>query len=172
MEAVLTTSLRLVLNHRILENMKKENQSGEICLKDGVFSYRIDDWEWAVRLTDVRLIGEYTTANGPYEDDYFLVFLTAKENGWHQASFYSTGSQELMAALGKELDISIELGLISSVEYRTRILWPPSLQGKPLMQVVPKQTGLGRLWTRITGNEDTVLSDEAKSVLPDRKSDL
>ncbi len=88
--------------------MEKENKSGEISFADGVISYRIDGGGWTVNLQDVRLIGEYTTANGPLIDDYFFVFLTAKENGWHEASFYASG---LVMIVRNSQGVALGLGI-------------------------------------------------------------
>lgn len=144
--------------------MKKECTSGYISLVDDVVVYRIAGGGWTVKLSDVRLIGEYTTANGPYIDDYFWVFLTAEEGGWHEASFYAAGRDDFLVAVGKALSTPIETGLCNSTVYRTRVVWPPEVKGQPLMRIVPKPTRLGRLWARINGVQDIVLSDAAKSV--------
>jgi len=83
------------------------------------------------------LIGEYTNSDGPYLDDYFLVFLTAPEGGWHQASFYAKGRDETLAALSKDLGVPLECGLCHSTQYKTRIMWPPHLKDQELMEVLP-----------------------------------
>ena len=144
-----------------------DKRSGKLSFTDGVIEYQVDDYGWSVKLSDVHLIAEYTTANGPHIDDYFFVFLTAKENGWHEASFYAEGKNTAFDAIEKVLGAPIEIGLCNSTEYRTRILWPPALKGKPLMQIVPNPTKLGRILSKISGREDIELTDEAKSVLPD-----
>ena len=75
------------------------NESGTISYANGIVSYQQDSFSWSISISDVHLIGEYTNSDGPFWDDYFFVFLTAKENGWHQASFYANGRDEVLAAL-------------------------------------------------------------------------
>ncbi len=142
----------------------KKTESGEISLVDGTVIYRINGDGWSIPLSDVRVIGEYTTANGPYVDDYFFVFLTATKNGWHQASFYAEGRDAFLSALGKALGTTIETGLCNSTHWKTRILWPPAIMGEPLMRTVPKPTRWGRFWEKISGSQDVVLSDAARSI--------
>ncbi len=147
--------------------MSEKNTSGEIALVDGAITYRVAGDGWTVNVTDVRLIGEYTTANGPCVDDYFFVFLTAPENGWHQASFYAQGRDKFLADLSAALGSRIETGLCNSADWKTRILWPSTVAGEPLARTVPKPTRWGRLWKRINGTQEVVLSDAAKSVFHD-----
>jgi hypothetical protein len=144
--------------------MKKDDHSGEIRLADGSIVYESARMNWRVPLSDVRLIGEYTTANGPYVDDYFFVFLTAEEGGWHEASFYARGRDPLLALLEHHLGAPIQPGLCNSAEYRTRIVWPPHVKDQPLMTIIPKKTWYGRLWARIRGVQDITLSAPARSV--------
>ena len=147
--------------------MSKENASGEIALVDRVITYRVAGDGWTVNLADVRLIGEYTTANGPCVDDYFFVFLTAPEDGWHQASFYAQGRDKFLSDLSVALGSPIQIGLCNSADWETRILWPLTVAGEPLAETVPKPTRWGRVWDRINGTQDLVLSNAAKSVFQD-----
>ena len=151
--------------------MKDKNTSGTIRLDHGTIVYELPGDGWRLKLSDVRLIGEYTNSNGPFLDDYFFVFLTAAESGWHQASFYADGRDSFLKALSEALRVPIETGLCNSVEFKTRILWPSDLNGKPLMKVVPKPTRCARLWTKITGVQDIELSDTARAVFKNEEAE-
>jgi hypothetical protein len=144
---------------------KQDDTSGEIALVGGAVVYRVSGAGWTVNLADVRLIGEYTTENGPFVGDYFLVFLTAEQSGWYEASLYATGLDSFLTELGVALGAPIRLALCGSTDWKTRAFWPPSVEGEPLLITVPRATRLGRLWQSITGHRDLVLSDEAKSLL-------
>lgn len=144
---------------------KQDDTSGEIALVGGAIVYRISGAGWTVNLSDVRIIGEYTTESGPFVDDYFLVFLTAEQSGWYEASLYATGLESFLTEVGVALGAPIRLGLCSSTAWRTRVVWPPTVEGEPLLLTVPRATLLGRLWQGITGQRDLVLSDAAKRVL-------
>lgn len=141
-----------------------QEYSGEISFVDGSVVYKSKLTDWTVPLATVRLIGEYTTANGPHIDDYFFVFMTAPEDGWHEASFYAKGRDETLARIAQQLGTPIEPGLCNSTHYTTRILWPPQVKGEPLMRIVAKPTKWRRIWARISGVEDITLSEQARSV--------
>jgi len=88
--------------------MNDRDYSGELLYNAGVVTYHSALRDWTVPFVDVRLIGEYTNSDGSYLDDYFLVFLTAPEGGWHQASFYAKGREETLAALSKDLGVPLQ----------------------------------------------------------------
>ena len=127
-----------------------EDHSGELKCTDDLLSYRAAGGSWSVKISDIRLVGEYTTANGPYIDDYFLVFLTAFEDGWHEASFYARGRDEMLAAISRKLGAPIETGLCDSAQYKTRIIWPEKWKGQDLLEVIPAERKKG-LWNRVWG---------------------
>lgn len=142
--------------------MNPKDYSGELRCDGEVIAYHSALGDWSVRITDVRLIGEYTNSDGPYVDDYFLVFLTAAENGWHEASFYAKGRDQTLAALSRSIGSLLECGLCHSTQYKTRIMWPTHLKDQELMEVLPptKQS----LWHRLTdsGARDVRLSAVAR----------
>ena len=140
--------------------MNAKDYSGEIRCDGEFIDYHSALGDWSIRTTDVRLIGEYTNSYGPYLDDYFLVFLTAPENGWHEASFYANGRDEALAALSRSLSAPLQCGLCNSTEYKTRIMWPPRLKDHEMMEVLPGKKGL---WRRLfdPGSRDIILSKAA-----------
>jgi hypothetical protein len=138
--------------------------SGELRCVDGLLSYKAEGVSWNLKISDIRLVGEYTTANGPHIDDCFFVFLGAFEGGWHEASFYARGRDEVLPALGASLGAPIETGLCNSTHYKTRIIWPPRWRGQELMEVLPpKKKGLlARLFD--SGDRDIVPSKAMREV--------
>ena len=127
--------------------MDAKDYSGEIRCDGEVIVYHSALGDWTVRITDVRLIGEYTNSDGPHLDDYFLVFLTAPENGWHEASFYANGRDEALAVLSKHLGAPLQCGLCNSTQYKTRIMWPPDFKDQELMEVLPRKKQ--NLWQKL-----------------------
>jgi len=86
---------------------------------------------WSVEIKDLALIAEYTTSEGPYLDDYFLVFVSV-ENGRaynSRCTFYADGRDEALQALGTRLGADLRLGLFNSTEWTSRVVWPAHLQG-------------------------------------------
>ena len=144
--------------------MNYDKYSGQICFTDGAICYQSACINWTIALSGVKLIGEYTTANGPHIDDYFIVFMTSAENGWHEASFYAKGRDETLALISRNLGNPIEPALCNLTDYKTRIMWPPDIMDQPLMTIIPKRTWYGRLWAQITGTNNITLSEQAKSV--------
>ena len=144
--------------------MDHADYSRELVCGEDVITYHSAAGDWSVPIAEVRLIGEYTNSDGPYLDDYFFVFLTAPQGGWHQASFYAKGRDEALAALSRRFDAPLQCGLCNSTRYKTRILWPPELKDQELMEVFPaKQQSL---WGKLMhwGERDIRLSAAALSV--------
>jgi hypothetical protein len=106
-------------------------------VKDGVLASRFEKHDghggWELRITDLVLIAEYTTNEGPYLDDYFLVFWVKQQGELLKAecSFYADGRDEALTEVGRVLGTELELGLASSTEWNSRVVWPEALQGKP-----------------------------------------
>jgi hypothetical protein len=100
---------------------------------------------WSLPIKRLTVVGEYTTANGPYIDDYFYVFVPEALD-WCEASFYSEERDDALKVLGNRLGHPIESGLQTSADYASRVMWPPSLLGRPLFDFRKTQrTGLGRV---------------------------
>jgi hypothetical protein len=139
----------------------RDDYSGAIQCSEDSIAYHSAGGGWSVRISDIRLIGEYTTANGPYVDDYFFVFLAAPEGGWHQASYYAKGMEETLRSIEQNFGTPMQLFLCKSTDFKTRIIWPPRLKGRELMEVIPpkKQS----LWHKFTnlGVKDIRLSKAA-----------
>lgn len=102
--------------------------------------------DWTIRVDDIRVIGEATNQNGPWADDYFICFATGPEM-WHEASFYASGLETLLSTLSARLGIKLQLSLIGSTDFASRIHWPPELADTPMFQYedVPPRTVVGRL---------------------------
>ncbi len=117
------------------------SKCGHIRLDDEVIRYHAaphDDWH--VALSDVWIIAECTNQDGPAAD-YFLCFSTGP-GMWLEASFYAEGREDLLRDLGKKLGSPLETDLHASVDFASRILWPPALAGEPMFKYVRPQGGL------------------------------
>lgn len=100
-------------------------------VQDDLLAFRPEGWQ--LRISNLVLIAEYTTDEGPYIDDYFLVFWT-RENGEllkAECSFYAEGRDLALAEAGRVLGVQLDLGLASSTEWNSRVIWPEELRGKP-----------------------------------------
>ncbi len=110
---------------------------------------------WTIAVKDVVLFAEYTNDEGPLLDDYFLVFVTIEQRAPHfvTASFYSNGCNEIIQQLAKYWNVDLDLQLYGSTDWRSRIVWPPSLAGQECFDLteVPPASLLARLRKFVLG---------------------
>lgn len=92
---------------------------------------------WRLRFADIAVIGEYTTEEGPFLEDWFLVFVPHWLPGWKEAPVYSHGADVVLEQLGRVLGSPLRLALASSTQHRSRVLWPSELSGEPLFDFTP-----------------------------------
>jgi hypothetical protein len=127
------------------------DRSAKLKFTAGKIEYQCGSFEWSVPASEVRLIGEYTNANGPWLDDYFLVFLALANGAWNEASFYASGRDAVLAELGRLLGTKLELGLCNSTTFKSRVIWPLNLAGADFVELVPARTRFGRFRQRWMG---------------------
>ena len=110
-----------------------------VVLQDGSISYRqMSELLWSLRLEQVFVIGEYTNANGPWLDDYFLVFVAADKRLF-EVSYYAEGLPAFLSDLKLALGGQLQTALANSTHWNTRILWPFSAAGRPLFELAQVQ---------------------------------
>lgn len=122
--------------------------SGKISLEKTVIKYESSIYRsWHIRLSDIKVIGEYTNQNGPFADDYFLAFVTNPDGGWYEASFYAEGRELLLQELYSKFIVDPQHSLVASTDFNSVILWPKELSGRPMFEF--RTDGLlGRLGLR------------------------
>lgn len=110
-----------------------------------------------MQVEDIGVIGEYTTPNGPWEDDYFVVFVDrdGKRLEVPDTAFTPAATDELRRSLGSDF----AFGLANSTDFNSRILWPPKFAGKPLyvFTKVPAR-GFTRRVLQILGGREVQLT--------------
>jgi len=143
------------------------NQSGQITLEGDIIVYALSEREaWRVPVADVRVIGEFTTANGPFVDDYFFVFIARDQS--FEASFYAEGRDTLLAELGHRLCHELQAGLCHSTSLASRVLWPARFEGHPLFDFLPEEPAsniLGKLRQRMLPRVHMHFTDEVRKAL-------
>lgn len=82
---------------------------------------------WSVEIDDILLIAEYTTNEGPYCEDYFLVFVT-KPN-IYQCTFYAEGTNTIIEQLSAIFNKPLQLKLCDSTDWKSNVIWPTQLEG-------------------------------------------
>ena len=127
--------------------MSEDKHPAHVWIQGNAIHYATRDAEvWELPIAEVRVIGEYTTPNGPYIDDYFFVFLST--DYWYEASFYSEGGLELLPKLSGDLKEELACGLQNSTNWKSRVIWPPDIKEEPLFDIVPAEMPT-KLWDRI-----------------------
>lgn len=115
--------------------------SGTITLENGILTYTNEpNGSWSTPLDEIGIIAEATNENGPFGDDYFLIFVSNKSPSWFEASFYASNREEFLKTLSSHFGTLFELKLTTSATFASRILWPPELKGEPLFEY--KKAGL------------------------------
>jgi hypothetical protein len=91
---------------------------------------------WSIRLIDLRLIGEWTTDHGPHGEDYFFAFVSGWPPLWHEAPVGA--NPRIMEELEKEIGQPLRVGLAACTTFKSRVVWPPELQGHDLFKYTPQ----------------------------------
>lgn len=145
--------------------MKAGSSSGRLVVLDEVMNYQPFTGEgWQVALEKIRVIGEYTTTDGPFGDDCFFVFLTC--DAWYEASFYAEGRDSVLMELKRRLQHPVHCELTFSTDVASRVMWPPHLEGQPLFDFIAKPAGsnvLSRLWQRLFPTVDLHFTDAVRA---------
>ena len=85
------------------------------------------------------VVGEYTTDNGPYGDDYFIVIVN-NEGDVYEYPFDSSDAAELLKFVGIKNNENLEL--CNSVEMNSNVIYPESLVGEKLFSIEDKKQGI------------------------------
>jgi len=91
-----------------------------------------------IPINEIKIIGEYTTADGPFADDWFLVIYDHKSECF-QISMYAENMQEMMRELGEIMQFELVGTLFASIDWESNILYPTKLHGQTLWNIVKMQ---------------------------------
>ena len=118
---------------------RKDRNSGAIQLDGTRITYTSPVYgSFSIPLSEVAVIGEFTTDNGPFIDDWFLVFVLRDGSDWFEASMFAEGIEPLRQQLSETLGASFGGdSLVFSTDFASRIVWPPALVGRPLFAFSP-----------------------------------
>src|SRR5476649_2469445 len=81
---------------------------------------------------EIVIVGEYTNQNGPFTDDHFLALLF--RDGRYREIPLFTPAEPVLAELEAKRGIVFKAGLTFSTDFASRIFYPDSLKGKPLLE--------------------------------------
>ncbi len=115
--------------------MSNDTLSGQIWIEERIIHYELSNGGWQLPISAIKVIGEHTDDHGPHVDDYFFVFIT--DSDVYEASFYAKGRDAFLAQLSDLLGRKISCGLIDSTDFRSRVMWPPDIEGQPFYDFIP-----------------------------------
>jgi hypothetical protein len=93
---------------------------------------------WHIKSGSIVLVAEYTTNEGPFGDDWFLVFAVANKTPWiFTCSVYSEGAEKALEFLQARFGVTPKL--INSTEWKSAVLWPKTLAGAPVIEFSQQQ---------------------------------
>lgn len=118
------------------------NPSGTIAVEGDTIVFASPPNSWRLEVADLVALGEYTTPDGPYLEDYWLVFLSP--TGYKLAPFYATGCESFLDWLRQRLGHNFRCHLAGSTDYASNVLWPSSIAGQPFFdfnECHPKSIG-------------------------------
>lgn len=148
---------------------KQKNISGRTYIKDDKIIWESDAGLLIqIPISDIKIIGEYTTNSGPFEDDWFFVFILGIYD-FRQISAYATGIEEMLEHLGQQVDTKLEGQLADSADWKTNVLWPTNFRGQELLNLTEKQPT--STWEKLkfkiglTNNKEIELTDNLKKFL-------
>jgi hypothetical protein len=112
---------------------KPNPKSGELSIDGPTLSYASPDYgNWQISINEIIAFGEYTTDNGPYIDDWFMVFVT-KDFNWMEASNYCAGADDVRTALAQRWSVESLNGVLwSHTDFASRVIWPTDLADQHL----------------------------------------
>jgi hypothetical protein len=88
---------------------------------------------WTLDIDKLKVIGEFITSAGPWNDDWFLVFANKLDAGWEVPIEAST--KQFWAQLSHKMKQELIPSLAASVTNASRIIYPKELAGEELFRV-------------------------------------
>ena len=128
---------------------------------------------WTVSVDDLILVAEYTTNEGPFVDDYYLIFCSigAERAVFATCTFYAEGRDATLRSLSDRLGSPLELVLCGSTAWASRVLWPSSMVGEPYFsfEIAEPRHVLNRLQRFVFGpTTERFLSDPVQRYIREK----
>lgn len=124
---------------------------------------------WSIGLSQIKVIAEYTTTDGPWADDWFIVFLTERSDQWFQVPVSAKIDETFWAVLCKRLGCETPC-LFASTSWASNVIYPHSLNGRELFEVIREDVNPKTFWQKFFGrknssNQRLKLTQEVKKLL-------
>ena len=125
---------------------KKSHLSGKVFIDNGFVYWEVqNNIVLDLPIKEIKFIGEYTTSNGPFIDDWYLVLYC--KNFFKEISMYADGMDKTLSFLSSHYNFDIKTNLANSSTFNTRILYPSELLGAPFWEIKIKESNtlLGKI---------------------------
>ncbi|MBC6113148.1 hypothetical protein ACFOG5_19600 [Pedobacter fastidiosus] len=116
---------------------------------------------FTIPVEEIKAIGEFTTAEGPFLDDWFITLIT--KNRCYDISMNINGIDDLLINLEMVFRIKLSCQLTNSTSWKTRIMYPEKLEEKELYINVREKSK--SFLKRIFGHTD-VIKKLSPEILP------
>ena len=128
--------------------MNAQSNSGQVSIQDETIVWTDSEGRDLNRIPvrAIRIIGEVTTAQGPFSDDWWIYFVLSTDD-YREVSAYALDCHSVLAKLGDILGRELTCQLANSTNCHSRILWPEEIQERELFDfftVEPKG-----LWQKV-----------------------
>jgi hypothetical protein len=131
-------------------------------------AYRSGHTSWEITPDRILCVGE-AISDGRVED-WLLCLITDVRGGWVEGSLFAQGRNNALQWLSQALGSSLEVKLAHAPPFRSRVMWPPPLQGQPLFEY--QVSGLRRAFSRGLRWLGVPLKSAVQSVHPQVVSSL
>jgi len=124
-----------------------------------------DGTSWELPISEIALIGEYSTQEGPGSEDHFICIIDKEGNRYDVGA--DEGATRLLSELSIALGVHLEPKLILNTDFNSCILYPCSAHGSPLFVRPPKLvTFMDQVKSFFRrGEHELRLSDEAEALI-------
>src|ERR1700761_4015366 len=96
---------------------------------------------WKVLPSEIVLIAEYMTSEGPYVEDYFLTIWTLEQGVLMSVRCpLDSHAEQVLGELAKVLGFERKASLVSSTEWDSLVIWPSELAGEEYFTFTPVKT--------------------------------
>jgi len=118
--------------------MNREKESGYTCIRNNTICWDFNNERvLQIEADQVVVIGEYTTAEGPARDDWFITFVTT-DGKWQSISWYAENIDELIKFLTDKFQTDFNISyLTGEVKWKSIVRFPKTLEKKQLFEVTP-----------------------------------
>jgi len=117
----------------------ERNDSGKVYISKNIITWVLsNNNQITIDLNNVKVIGEYTTDDGPFFDDWFLSFVYS-DGTWENISIYADNIESVRDYLSKTFGLDTSYYLANSTNWNSHILYPKDYLGHKLFEMTSPQ---------------------------------